>query len=94
MSCSLCAKGTHHTECATPERLVQGAEPVSTSEATPTVVIYVIRAEGMRKNKGRDPKPSMLMRVSMCGIPQSQLLKTRAMPAGVNQTWSVSGLKW
>ena len=55
--------------------------------ATPTIVLNVIKAEGVRQHKGRDPTPSMLIRVSIGGMAQPEVLKTSSVPAGVDQTW-------
>ena len=54
----------------------------------PTICINVIKAEGLRQHKGRDPTPSMLIRVSVAGVAQPQVLKTKPMPPGVDQSWN------
>ena len=55
--------------------------------STPMIYIKVVKAEGIRQHKGRDATPSMLIRVSVAGEAQPQVLKTKAMPSGSDPTW-------
>jgi len=53
----------------------------------PQIFIKVVKAEGIRPHKGRDPTPSMLIRVSVAGEAQPQVLKTKPMHPGTNPSW-------
>lgn len=61
--------------------------------STPMIYIKVVKAEGIRQHKGRDATPSMLIRVSVAGEAQPQVLKTKHMPAGCDPTWLVLHVK-
>jgi hypothetical protein len=55
----------------------------------PQIFIKVVKAEGIRQHKGRDPTPSMLIRVSVAGEAQPQVLKTKPMNPGTDPAWWV-----
>lgn len=55
--------------------------------AVPSIYIKVIKADGIRQHQGRVPTPSMLIRVSVAGQAQPEVLKTKSMPAGTDPLW-------
>ena len=55
--------------------------------AVPSIYIKVIKAEGIRQHKRRFPTPSMLIRVSVAGQAQPEVVKTKPMPAGSDPLW-------
>ena len=58
--------------------------------STPQIYIKVVKAEGIRQHKGRDPTPSMLIRVKEAGeVPQ--VLKTKPTGPGTDASWWVLG---
>jgi hypothetical protein len=62
--------------------------------AVPSIYIKVIKAEGIRQHKGRVPTPSMLIRVSVSGQAQPEVLKTKPMPAGSDPLWCAFALPY
>ncbi len=66
---------------------IQFALPWPQVAAVPSIYIKVIKAEGIRQHKGRVPTPSMLIRVSVAGQAQPEVLKTKPMPAGSDPLW-------
>ena len=51
------------------------------------IYIKVVKAEGIRQHNMQNPTPSMLIRVSVSGDAQPEVLKTKPVPAGVDPIW-------
>jgi hypothetical protein len=51
------------------------------------IFVKVVKAENIRMHKGQTPTPSMLIRVSVAGVGQPLVQKTKSMPAGSNPEW-------
>jgi len=62
--------------------------------AVPSIYIKVMKAEGIRQHMGRVPTPSMLIRVSVAGQAQPEVLKTKPMPAGSDPLWCAFALPY
>lgn len=87
-----CRKNEEELQGARAGDGIQFALPWPQVATVPSIYIKVIKAEGIRQHKGRVPTPSMLIRVSVAGQAQPEVLKTKPMPAGSDPLWCAFAL--
>eukprot|EP00961_Rhodomonas_salina_P253502 3426067-Rhodomonas_salina.2 len=60
-----------------------GAKPTS----TPTIYVKLVKADGLREHLGKPPTASMLLRVSVGGHAQEQVLRSKGVSASHSPQW-------